>query len=451
MASAHASTRRRPDGTSETPLSRRAWLKGTGVGLLSSAALAFTSCSDNPSPAATVPTLAGVAERYTRLALELAKHQPSLVDVWLGPVAWTGGPRRPVPELRTETSALRGDVQRLADAPAGVPASREHDRLTYLRGQVQALDEAAARLLGTGRPFEEEARHTFGTTTPVRDGRALDRQRQHLSELLPGRGSLAERHAEFRRSLAVPVERVESVFGQAVEWCRAAAHAVLPLPAGESLTTRAGNALGWAAFSRPTGALTSDLWVDKSGGADPAHLLQLAAHEGTPGHHAQHVLASARLVDARGWTERLLHPAFGPHKLVAEGAAEAGSDLLLPLDTRVRVCREILFPAAGQPPGRAERLVQVERLTAALDLEVGYIAADYLDTSLSAATATSRLREEALVLDPDGMLSFIEKQRSRVLAYPVGRRLVDHILTTLPDSARWARFADISTTLTLSQ
>jgi hypothetical protein len=142
-----------------------------------------------------------------------------------------------------------------------------------------------------------------------------------------------------------------------------------------------------------------------------------------------------------------LTPAFGPHRLLAEGAAEAGAELLLPLAVRERVCAEHLLPAAGRRPGVAGRLVRVERLVAALDLEVAFLAADYLDTPLGTEAATARLRDDALILDPPGMLSFVEKQRARVLAYPVGRRLVGEALAAVPEGDRWTRFAAISTFL----
>ena len=93
--------------------------------------------------------------------------------------------------------------------------------------------------------------------------------------------------------------------------------------------------------------------------------------------------------------------------------------------------------------------MRVERLAAALDLEVAHVAADYLDTSLSMEAATTRLRDEALVLDPPGMLAFIEKQRSRVLAYPLGRRLVLDAVAQAAEADRWSRFAAISTLLDL--
>jgi len=424
-------------------------------------AAALPACEGGPFTTADSRLLpSALADRYVRLTLELARHQPSLVEAWFGPRPLAAGPRRPVAAIRTETMALLGDVIAVAAAPAATEAIDaavaaptrvvipDSARLRYLTGQIRALDAAAGRLLGEASPFAEQARRSFGHAAPPRDGAALEALRADLSTLLPGRGSLAERHAGFRRAAAVTPERVEAVFTTAVDWCRQAARAHLPLPDGETLTTHAEDTAGWAAFSRPTGPRTSELRVARGGGADAAHLLQLAAHEGTPGHHAQHVLATATLIDGRGWTERQLHPGFGPHRLFAEGAAEAGAALLLPEDIRIRVLAEVLLPAAGQSPDLAAPLARIERRAAALDLEVAYIAAEYLDTSLSVEATTARLRDDALVLDPAGMVGFIEKQRTHLLAYPLGRRLVAAALGQGED--RWRRFAAISTTLTLA-
>ena len=92
-----------------------------------------------------------------------------------------------------------------------------------------------------------------------------------------------------------------------------------------------------------------------------------------------------------------------------------------------------------------------DRIWAArLDIEVAAIAADYLDTALSADAATTRLRDDALVLDPSGLLAFIEKQRTKMLAYPLGRRLVQGALAAVPESQRWARLGSVATTCTLA-
>jgi hypothetical protein len=410
--------------------------------LAAAGAAVVPACRREP-PAAPAITSAQVAELYVRLSLSLAKHQPSLVDTWLGAAAWGDTAREPVAAIQARIASAR-------EAMAGMePAADDTElaRRRYLTGQMRALAVAAGRLTGSSASFADEAAEALGVRPAPRDAAAMERLRQELAGLLPGPGTLAERHAAFRRSQAVPADRVERVFADAVAWCRDAARQALPLPAGDQVTLRAADDRGWAAFSRPHDARTSDVWVSRNGGADAAQLLQLAAHEATPGHHAQHVLATASLVEARGWTERALTPAFGPHRLLAEGAAEAGAELLLPLAVRERLCAERLLPAAGLRPNVAPRLVRIERLVAALDLEVAYLAADYLDTSLGTEAATARLRDEALVLDPPGMLSFVEKQRSRVLAYPVGRRLVGEALAAVPEDGRWARFAAITTFL----
>ncbi len=449
-------------------VTRRQLLRASGAAMIGGAALALTGCAPGLDTAgrAVEATADQLAERYVRLALQLAKHQPSLVETWMGPPAWAEGVRVPVATLRVEAGALVADIdtrlgQHIARTapPRDVredlrdideaPGSLALGRLRYLHGQIAALEAAAGRLLGESQSFADEAVTTLGHAAPARDGAALDAIRQRLSDALPGRGTLAERHAAFRRSMAVPPDRIESVFAAAVAWCRDATRDLFPLPAGESLTTRVADEAGWEAFSRPAGPRASDLWVARRSSADAAHLLQLAAHEGTPGHHAQHVLATAMLVEGRGWTERALTPAFGPHRLVAEGAAEAGADLLLPLATREQVCREVLLPAAGQSPAAAARLVAVERLVADLGMEVAYIASEYLDSSLSTAVVAARLRDDALVLDPNGLVAFIEKQRVKVLAYPLGRALVWEALGTVPSPARWTRFRHISTTLRL--
>lgn len=425
---------------------------------MASAAAALTACrQQSPSEANASAGVPAFAQRYVTLALELAKHQPSLVDTWPRADDSRAGSRVPAPTLRATAAALRADAERvLPPVAASAPAARvaaadtplDRARARYLLGQIRAADVAAGRLLGEGQRFSEEAQTAFGQAVPPRDAAAFDAIRRELAERLEGSGTLAERHTAFRRALAVPRDRLEQVFQSAVTWCRDAAAPWMPLPEGETMTTRTADEGGWAAFSRPSGARSSELWIARDGGSDAAQVLQLAAHEGTPGHHAQHVLATARLVEARQWIERTITPAFGPHRLFAEGAAEAGAELLLPLDVRERVLAERLLPAAGQRPSLAPSLARIERLVAALDLEVGYIAADYLDGTMPSADAADRLKHEALLLDPAGMVSFIEKQRSKVLAYPLGRRLVTDALGEGDAASRWARFTDVTTTLT---
>ena len=315
-----------------------------------------------------------------RLSLSLARHQPSLVDTWLGPAAWGDGPREPVAAIQA----------RIADARAGdggmaSPADDAETRRAVATSPDSCTPwrSAAGRLAGVERLVRRRSRRSaWACVRRHATSRRWTRMRQELSERLPG-----ARHrwpSGTRRSAdaqAVPAARVEAVFAAAVAGAARRRVRLLPLPAGEQVTLRAADERGWAAFSRPHDARSSDLWVSRGGGADAAQLLQLAAHEGTPGHHAQHVLAMAALVEARGWAERALTPAFGPHRLLAEGAAEAGAELLLPLDAaRTRVRRAAA--AGGRPAAGASRRCWCASngWSPPSTSRWRHLAADYLDT-----------------------------------------------------------------------
>ena len=185
-------------------------LRASAAALVGGAAAAVLGCGSGWR-GTTAPAVdpAALAARYVRLALQLARHQPSLVEQWTGPADPAGGPRVPVGALQTELTALLADAERaLADPlrsaslararaearttgrPVPVDAVADAIRVTYLAGQIRALDDAASRLLGVSRPYADQARRTFGQAAPPRNGADLDAQRAELSALLPG-GRLA--------------------------------------------------------------------------------------------------------------------------------------------------------------------------------------------------------------------------------------------------------------------
>jgi hypothetical protein len=112
-----------------------------------------------------------------------------------------------------------------------------------------------------------------------------------------------------------------------------------------------------------------------------------------------------RVFGERQWPELLLSPAFGPHLLYLEGAAEVGADLAL-------------------TPSRVEVLLQE------LQPVITDVARAYLDGGLSQDRALERLADEGLVADAAGLLAFIEQRRARALVYVEGRRLVYERLKT---------------------
>jgi hypothetical protein len=226
--------------------------------------------------------------------------------------------------------------------------------------------------------------------------------------------------------------------------CRAGTAAMIPLPDGEGCDLGLQDGLGLEGWAVYQGDYRTRVRIEGTAPFDVAHLLWLAAHETYPGHHLQYVLADRDLVRAHDWQERQLHVSFGPHLLHAEGLAENGADLLLADDTFARLCRDVLVPAAGVPAGAVDRLVEVRRALTDMGHAIPPIAAAYLDGALSTEAAAARLRDEAVVPNPEAFLGTIEKQRTRVLAYPIG---ADRTRLRSDSTDRWSDLAEAATFL----
>lgn len=391
--------------------SARRW----AAGLLATAVLGAACESRAP-----LLSLNVITDRYLAAVQALALHDPSLVDHWIGALPSPPGPRRPVAELIEEIRRLESDLESTRSRLAGDEKARHF----HLEAQLGALVVAARRLMGESIPFDEEARLAFGLEPPRADAERAEAIRARLDEELAGHGPLADRVSTFRRQFVAPPDRQEAVIRLALDRCRAATATALSVPPDESVEVRFVPALGWDARARYLGNHRTSIAINSGRPLDLTRALRLACHEGYPGHHVQHLWTDDDLVVERGWAEFRLVAGFGRQLLVAEGSAEAGADLAMPSDRRLAEYRDHLAPAAGLASRDLDRLVRVEDLIAELDPLVIDIAREYLDNRINAERARERLRDEALVADPDAMLPFIERQRTRILAYPTGRRLV---------------------------
>lgn len=364
-----------------------------------------------------MPDVEPVASRYIRLTRELARHDPSLIDHWLREPPPLDGARRPVSELAHAVDTLAADARQALAADTG------SERAAHLVRQIDALALAARRLLGESPSFDEEARLGLGLAA-LRADEGVERARAALDRELAGPEPLVSRVTAFRRRFVVPARTRDTVLRAALEQCREATREAIPLPPDESIELAFLAHLPWDAHARYLGAHRTRIEVNAGQPLDLARALRLACHEGYPGHHAQYVWLDDEVVGRRGWAEFALIPGFGPDLLLSEGSAEAGAHLAMPLARRVQVYREHLAPAAGLQAGDVERLARVEEHLAAIEGAVGAIARDYLDNRITTAAAVRRLTDEALIAEAEAFVVFVERRRTRVLAYPEGRRLV---------------------------
>jgi hypothetical protein len=158
--------------------------------------------------------------------------------------------------------------------------------------------------------------------------------------------------------------------------------------------------------------------------------IDLACHEGYPGHHVYNVLLEKRLMRDRGWVETSVYALFSPQSLIAEGTANYGIEVAFPGDQRVAFEREVLFPEAGLDPKRAADYYAVQALVERLSYAGNEAARRYLNGEIDREAATEWLTRYALMSPAraEQRTRFMDDYRSYVINYNLGKDLVKRFI-----------------------
>ena len=158
--------------------------------------------------------------------------------------------------------------------------------------------------------------------------------------------------------------------------------------------------------------------------------IDLACHEGYPGHHVYNALLEKHLVRDRGWVEFTVYPLFSPQSLIAEGTANYGIEVAFPGRERVEFERTVLFPAAGLDPSTAAEYYEVQALVDQLAYAGNEAARAYLDGKMSAADAAAYLEKYAMYSPERAKqrVRFMDQYRSYVINYNLGKDMVRRYL-----------------------
>jgi hypothetical protein len=402
------------------------------AGLLSLAALlALSGCG----PESPEQALDRQARSYVRIAMDLDRQVDGEVDGWFGPERLDARDEPPGPAV----NALLDDARAARDelASAGEPPAPRGPRLGRRIDELLAVLEFHAA--ETPPAFREEAEALYGIRWREEDVEGLQALRDELDRVLPGRGSLRVRIAGLRRQLVVPAERRLEVFERALEACRERTLAHWDLPEGEQLEVIPTRDVD-AAWHQYHGAYRSTLRVNDLALGTIDRAIDVACHEGYPGHHAQFVLFEAAAGSGGLPLEDRLVLLRSPASAFREGAAQYAVDLAFPPSERLAFERDVLFPLAGLDPALAETLAAVRPLLARLEAVVPHVIRAHEDGELSDQEAILRLRNEALVASPRQLFAFAHEVRAYVAGYTMVRQALEERLPPQSPEA-WSRFA----------
>ncbi len=387
-----------------------------------------------------------IAERYVRLGLLAGQHDQNFVDAYYGDPAWKpAGEPVPIDEIAASVRALRTEL-----AGRVLPADADEAvrlRQVYLDRQLAAVETRLAILEGERLSFHDEARRLYDVDVPRRSEAEFQTVLDELERLLPGRGPLERRYAAYRQAFVIPAARLEAVFRAAIDGCRTRTVSHLVLPPEESFQIEYVTGKSWSAYNWYKGQFASVIQVNTDLPITIDRAIDLACHEGYPGHHVYNVLIEHALVRGRGWVEFAMYPLFSPQSLVAEGTANLGIEIAFPGDERTVFEGDQLYPLAGLDPARAAGYAAVQRLIDRLSYAGNEAARRYLDGEIDRAQAAAWLQKYAM-MPADRALqrtTFFDEYRSYVINYNVGRDLARQYIESrggTPDrpAKRWREF-----------
>jgi len=390
-----------------------------------------------------------VAERYVKLLLALGRHDPDMVDAYHGPPAWASEAEtaaQPLADIEREAAALLGGI---GAAPAGVEEILRLRR-EYLRKQVSALSARCRMLRGERFRFDEESAALYDAVAPAGTEAHYRTLVAALDPMLPGAGPIPPRYEAYRAAFVIPPGRLDAVFSAAIQECRRRTLRYIPLPSGERFTVEYVTNKPWSGYNWFKGGAFSLIQMNTD---LPIHIdraVDLAAHEGYPGHHVYNALLEEKLLKGRGWVEFSIYALFSPQSLVAEGTANYGIEMAFPAGERVAYEREVLFPLAGLDPATADGYYRAQELAAQLAYAGNEAARGYLDGAMTKEEAVQWLVDYALMARDraEQRIRFFEKYRSYVINYNLGKDLVrDYVERNggVPSDPprRWAIFRDL--------
>ena len=375
-----------------------------------------------------------VAERYVKLVLAMGEHDADYVDAYYGPPEWRQAAKgRTLDDIREEAAAV---IPSRADG--------EGPRTEYQRRQLEALIARINILQGKKLTFDEESEALYDAVAPHHSEEHFRALLKDLDAVLPGSGAVAERYESYRQRFVIPRQKLDAVFSKAIAGCRARTLAHMPLPDGESFTVEYVNDKSWSGYNWYQGGYRSLIQVNTDLPIFIDRAIDLACHEGYPGHHVYNSLLEKNLVRERGWMEFSVYALFSPQSLIAEGSANYGIDLAFPGEERAGYESRALFPLAGLDAAGAAQYYAAFALFSKLAYAGNEAARGYLDGAMTADAAVEWLVTYALMSPQRARqrVRFFDQYRSYVINYNLGRDLVAAYVERA-GGERWAVFADL--------
>lgn len=410
------------------------------------------------SPPKTLPPMSmnDIAVAYVKLVLALGEIDPGYVDAYYGPPEWAEQARALHLDAREIERQSQQLMVRLLAAPAeDPPADPELGTLRkgYLKNQLGSLSARAAMLNGRKFSFDDECLALYDVAAPHYSEAGFEAALKQLDALLPREpGSLAERYNRYIERFAVPKEKLQSVMSGAINYAQLRVRTHLELPRTERFELALVGGKPWSAYNWYQGGYYSRIEVNADLPVTISRVVELASHEGYPGHHVYNSLLEKDLVRGQNWPEYQVYALYSPQSFIAEGSADYGVELTFPGRQRLDFEHE-LFDLSGLDTGQLETYDRIRQAAESLGPATIEAARRYLDGQMDAASTAAWLQHFTLASPERARqrVQFFDHYRAYIVNYAYGKEMVRRYVEKHGDGqagsdAQWRAFVRLLST-----
>lgn len=384
-----------------------------------------------------------------RLGLTIGQYDADFVDAYYGPDSLKpqSGKKAVFPKdsLLAAVNSLRDELIKHSDSSQTNDTIRT--RATWMSNQLAAFAERIKIFSGDFSSFDEECMQLFSVKPPQYREEHFRSLVNQLDSLLPGNGSIPGRMQSLSNKFIIPKEKLDTVFKAAIEEARKRTQAEYPMPSGESFMLEYVTDKPWSGYNWYKGNYHSVIQINIDLPIPIDRAIDLACHEGYPGHHVYNMLLEKNLYRDKGWVEISLYPLYSPQSLIAEGSANYGIEICFPGEEGASFARKTLLPLADLDSADLDIYFKTLSLKSQLNYARNEAARGLLNGSMSEIEALRWLTEYCLMSPETAAKSilFIRKHRSYVICYNYGQDLVRNYIESKGGTAaaadkRWELF-----------
>lgn len=396
----------------------------------------------------THPTLNRIAEDYVRLGLAIGQYDADFVDAYYGPDSLKPALAKdavfPKDRFISDANKLLEQLRSFRNSTKDAVLGK---RANWISSQLVAYKRRIKIFSGEYSSFDQEAKELFGIQPPSFSESYFISLVNQLDKLLPGTGSVNDRFQAMANHFIIPTGKLDTIYKTAIAETRKRTIQHYSLPATENFQLEFVSNKPWSGYNWYQGGYKSLIQFNTDVTAFIEKAIDVASHEGYPGHHVYNTLLEKNLYKDKGWMEISLYPLFSPQSIIAEGSANFGIEMVFPGSDKIKFARHILSPLAGLDTSGLDRYFTALHIRSKLQYVHTEVARRLLDGKMTDEEALRWVMKYGLFNEKDAIRSnaFKKKYRSYVINYTVGQDLVRNYIETKAGSAgntekRWSLF-----------